>query len=416
MITFFLRCVLRLISTKNPALSLVEDDLKDMIVDSSHDGGVDILLTDPSSESSDLVIGQSKFYKSIKYEDVFNALMKMANFYKDMIEGHFGNVNERAQKRFRTLNSEVGSESKIIFVFFTSAPKNKISVSNLEEKFIGQFADTSAIEIRIIFASDVVAELRESESRRPTIESGEILIDKAGNVLTYGNEAIIVNVSAMSIKKLYGMHGNKLLAKNLRYHITFNKSGTVGNIDKKIDETINTASNLFWMRNNGLTIICDSFCVEGENIKLENFSVINGGQTIYVLHRNKKLCEENNFWLPCKVIRTQGQTEDERNTYILEIAEAVNSQKPIKPIDLKANAPEQVRFVQAMREVGVFYQTKRGEYPPKGYEKYRSTNLAEIGKLCLCAIFQVPATSRNKPSSMYNSEYYDVIFFGIRHR
>ena len=58
------------------------------------------------------------------------------------------------------------------------------------------------------------------------------------------------------------------------------------------------------------------------------------------------------------------ENEDEKNAFSLEIAKATNTQKPIKQVDLKANSPEQVRFAQAMREVGVFYQTKRGETVP----------------------------------------------------
>lgn len=395
----------------NPALSLIDNELEDMIIDGSYDGGVDFLLTDPSSESGDIVIGQSKFYKSIKHEEVLNALIKMANFYKDMSIGHFEKVNSRVQKRFLTLTSELGSESRIIFVFCTSAPKSKISVDSLEKKFHELFANESNIDLCILFASDIVSELREAESRRPTVETGEIIIDKAGNILDYGDEAIIVNASAMSIKRLYSMHGNNLLAKNLRYHITYRKFGM--NVDKEIDETINTAPDLFWMRNNGITIICDSFCADENRVKLANFSVINGGQTIYILKKNKKLDEDNDFFLQCKIIRARGQTEDEKNTYILEIARAVNSQKPIQPIDLKANSPEQVRFIQAMRDVGVFYQTKRGEKPPKEYNvAYKNTDLAEIGKLCLCAIFQMPAASRTKPSLMYAPDYYSVIFGG----
>lgn len=108
-----------------------------------------------------------------------------------------------------------------------------------------------------------------------------------------------------------------------------------------------------------------------------------------------------------------GETEDEKNARILEIAKAVNSQKPIKPADLKANSPEQLRFVQAMRDEGIFYQTKRGEEPPKEYKlPYKNTDLAETGKLCLCAVFQMPGTGRSKPSTMYDQNYYDVIFGG----
>lgn len=398
---------------RNPALQLDDDELEEMIVDGSYDGGADILMSDPSSETCDIVIGQSKFYKSIKHDEVFNALVKMAAFYKDMTAGHFENVNERVQKRFLELNAEVGDESRIIFVFFTSATKNKTSVQAIESKFMELFSDTSKIELHVLFASDIVAEIREAESRRPTIESGEILIDQEGNILRYGEEAVIVNVSAMSVKKLYAMHGNTLLARNLRYHIAASKSGTVVNVDKAIDSTINTAPSHFWMRNNGITIICDSFRIDGRKISLANFSVINGGQTIYVMYKSKKLNDDNDFWLQCKIIRAQGACDEEKYSYILEIAKAVNSQKPIRPADLKANSPEQVRFVQAMRDEGVFYQTKRGETAPKEYKPtYKNTNLAEAGKLCLCAVFQMPGTGRNRHSAIYDEEYYDVIFRG----
>lgn len=69
---------------KNPAIDFNESDFDEMIVDGQYDGGVDILLTDPNSETSDLVIAQSKFYTHITMEDVVNALTKMGLFYKEM--------------------------------------------------------------------------------------------------------------------------------------------------------------------------------------------------------------------------------------------------------------------------------------------------------------------------------------------
>lgn len=95
----------------------------------------------------------------------------------------------------------------------------------------------------------------------------------------------------------------------------------------------------------------------------------------------------------------------------MSIAKATNSQKAIRPVDLKANSPEQVRFAQAMREAGIFYQTKRGERVPPAYKEcYLNTDLVEIGKLCLAGIFQVPCLSRARPSSLYQEKYYEVIF------
>ena len=70
---------------KNPALSFDDTTIKNTIVDGQYDGGVDALLSDPSSETSDLVIVQSKYYQSIATDDVFNAIVKMSSFYKAIL-------------------------------------------------------------------------------------------------------------------------------------------------------------------------------------------------------------------------------------------------------------------------------------------------------------------------------------------
>lgn len=392
---------------KNPALVLNERDFEDIIVDGQYDGGVDVLLSDPNTEGADLIIGQSKYYETIAYEDVLNAMLKMALFYKDMVRGQFEQVNATVQRRFLTLNSEVGEESKIHFVFYTSAPQSGIRRDRIEKKFREQFTGVTNIEVSILFASDIEDEIKESESRRPTVETGKIRIDEADNYLLYGDGAAIVNVSAYSIKQLYAQHNTNLLSRNLRYHIAGR------DIDKAIADTINNDPDSFWLKNNGITIICDDFDIDGKEVRLRNFSIVNGGQTTYMLHKSPSINSDHDLYLPCKIIRIVGDTEDEKSSFSLSIAKATNSQKAIKPVDLKANSPEQVRFAQAMREVGVFYQTKRGEVVPSQFrDPHLNSDLVEIGKLCLAAVFQVPGTSRNKPSALYQPKYYDPVFNG----
>ncbi len=390
---------------KNPSLQLKESDIETMIVDGCSDGGVDALLTDPNSESSDLVLVQSKFYQSISFEDVSNAIAKLVNFYKNMVNGSYEKINEKVINRFLTLNSEVGDESKVIFVFYTSAARNGIQNKRIEKAFNALKGSYDKFELKIFFADDICDEIKEAESRRPSVEQGKLLIDETDNWLCYGDEAIICNVSAFCIKELYGTCGLNLLARNLRYHV----AGAT--IDKAIKESIANSPELFWFKNNGLTIICDNFEISGKQVKLKNFSIVNGGQTTYNLFKSKDLSRDNDFYLPCKIIIVKGDTEDEKNKFSLEIAKATNSQKAIKNIDLKANSPEQVRFGTTMREIGIYYQTKRGEVIPKEYkEDYKNTDLVDTGKLCLSAIFQLPATSRNKPSCLYNPEYYELVF------
>lgn len=392
---------------KNPALVLNESDLMEMIVDGPNDGGVDVLLTDPNSENSDLVIAQSKYYTTINKDDVASAMNKMAAFYKDMKAGRYEQANAKVQRRFLSLDSEQAEDARVKFIFYTSALQAGINRVQLERQFRSQFEDDRAFDVKFYFGKDIEEEIKESESRRPTVEQGKIKIDQARNWLCYGDKAVIVNASAFSIKTLYAQHNIQLLSKNLRYHIAGRE------IDQGINETIRTAPESFWMKNNGITIICDDFEADGREVRLRNFSIINGGQTTYMLHKNPNINQEEDLYLPCKIIRNDGETEDERNNFSLAIAKAANTQKPIKAVDLKANAPEQMRFSRAMREEGIFYQTKRGEEVPRAYkEDYLNTALLEVGKLALAAIFQMPCASRNKPSTLYRPEYYEKIFNG----
>ena len=392
---------------KNPSLTFNEQMMRDTVVDGCNDGGVDALLTDPNSDESDFVIVQSKFYKNISFEDVSNAITKMVRFYNDMVSGNYGTIQQKVITRFLNLNAEVGEESKIVFAFYTSANKGGIRKDKIDRAFKALIPNSDKFELRVLYADDVCDEIKEAESRRPTVESGKIVIDASNNYLEYGDEAVIANVSAFCIKELYGKHGLNLLAKNLRYHV----AGS--NIDRAIKDSIKNDPDMFWFKNNGLTIICDEFDISGNQIKLKNFSIVNGGQTTYNLYKSKELNKDNDFYLPCKIITVRGNNEEEKNLFALEIAKATNSQKAIKPVDLKANSPEQVRFANTMRSNGIFYQTKRGEVVPREFkEEYLNTDLADTGKLCLAEIFQLPATSRNKPALLYNQEHYEPIFNG----
>ena len=390
---------------KNPSLQFTDSEIENILVDSVKDGGVDALLSDPNSETNNLIICQSKFKESITFDEVRDAVAKTILFYKSMLRGEYEIVNEKVQRRFLSLNAEVGDESKVCFVFYTSASKNGIREDRVQKLLQEHGLDTINYEIQLYFAEDVVDEIKESESRRPTVENGKISIDESNNVLYYNDDAIIVNVSAFSIKELYATHSTNLLSRNLRYFIKKR------DIDLSINETISKNPETFWFKNNGLTIICDDFNISGKEIKLRNFSIVNGGQTTNLLHKSREINKDHDFYLPCKIVRTVGDTEDEKNLFSLEIAKATNSQKAIKQIDLKANAPEQVRFGIAMRNIGVFYQTKRGESIPKDYkEDYKNTDLVEVGKLCLAGIFQMPGSSRSKPSTLYLEKYYNPNF------
>ena len=261
---------------KNPALDFTEQTISEVIVDGQYDGGVDALLLDPNSEADNLILVQSKYYKTITYDNVRDAIQKIILFYKDMEQGEYQNVNATVQRRFLSLNAEIGDESKIRFVFYTSAKKNRIRTDRIEKIVKEQFQDNDKFEVSLLYVDDIIEEIKELESRRPSVEGGIIKIDAANNALEYGEDAVIVNVSAFSIKELYALHSTNLLSRNLRYYIKKR------DIDKSINDTIEHDPDQFWFRNNGITIVCDDFRVDGKIVHLKDFSIVNGGQNLLV--------------------------------------------------------------------------------------------------------------------------------------
>ena len=390
---------------KDPRNTIGESDINNILVDGSGDGGVDVIADIYDDDRTDLVLCQSKFKRETSYEEVSNAVKKMYQFYVDMSSGRYSDKSQKVCRQFLNCNEDVGDESKIVFVFYTSAPRKNIRVRRLEGEFASLTNGDTRCVLRLRFADDIVGDIKESESINPSIESGKIAIDKPDNYLLY-QESAIVNVSAMSIKRLYGRYDVSLLSQNLRYHVKGNE------IDKAIKETIQEDRQSFWYKNNGITISCDDYEIDGKEVHLKNFSIINGGQTAFNIFKSNDIDDKTeDFFLPCRIIKNVGVTEEQKSRFVLEVAKAVNSQKAIKAIDLKANAPEQSRFKLAMRNCNVFYVTKRGEKPGAKYQApYLNADLAKIGKLFLCGVFQQPATSRNRPSELYRERYYNPMF------
>ena len=62
---------------KNPSLIFDDEVITDAIVDGPGDGGADILINDPNSDTYDLMICQSQFYEVISYDEIAESINKI---------------------------------------------------------------------------------------------------------------------------------------------------------------------------------------------------------------------------------------------------------------------------------------------------------------------------------------------------
>lgn len=208
------------------------------------------------------------------------------------------------------------------------------------------------------------------------------------------------NVLSTSIIQLYNKYAGKgLFDLNIRKYIR----NTL--VDSGIKNTFDKDRENFWFLNNGIIIACQDFEIDGDTIRLYDFSIVNGGQTTTLISTYKGN-NTKEFYVPCKII----STKDERagTVFFTKIAEATNSQKPIYARDLKSNAPEMLTLKRLLEREDVFLEIKRGVKPNKNY-KYTIKN-DELAQLILSFAYQRPGTSRSGKQKIFDNELYSKLF------
>ena len=258
----------------------------------------------------------------------------------------------------------------------------------------------------ISFGLDIEYEIMEIENPKEYVDEAVIQLDAPNNHMCFGaEESLIINISARSLKCLYEQYVYRgLFAQNLRYYVKNAR------IDGNIIESIQEHPENFWYYNNGIILICDDYRIDGSNILVRNFSIINGGQTTKLVGETDF---DQDFYIQCKIIKNKYESVDERLEFIANVAEATNTQKPIKDKDLIANRIEQRLLKRQLADAGIYCQIKRGEKVNKKLypAAWQNTTNEELGQFLLSFVYQKPGTARGSKASICgNKERYHLLF------
>lgn len=262
------------------------------------------------------------------------------------------------------------------------------------------------VTYHISFGIDIEYEIMEIEDPKEYVDEAIIKLDEPDNFMSFGAEnSLVVNISALSLKTLYEQYGYRgLFAQNLRYYVKNAK------VDENIIKSIREHPENFWYYNNGVIIICDDYLVEGGSVLVQNFSIINGGQTTKLIGETEF---SRDFYIQCKIIKNKYESADDRLEFIANVAEATNTQKPIKDKDLIANRIEQRLLKKQLANAGIYCQIKRGEKVNKKLypAAWQNTTNEELGQFLLSFVYQKPGTARGSKASICgNKERYNLLF------
>lgn len=236
--------------------------INDNITDEKNDGGIDFVYFD--EDESKIIIGQNKYTYNINNNDVVAELRKIFDTIKNFNKGRIGSYNDKLKRNLIEALDRLGEENDgNIEIYFSSLKDinseiifNKITEEERSCVSDIRFFSERDIEDRILSIQDTVEKVNEFKFE----------IDKAKNFLEYSNgklNGIFVNISHLSLQKAYNLYKDKgLFDLNIRRYIR-NKA-----VDDKIKETLENSREDFWFLNNGLTIACNEYKVDGKFIKL----------------------------------------------------------------------------------------------------------------------------------------------------
>lgn len=384
--------------------------VSESIITDNNDAVINFICTTHEIEADDLdlVVGKCNYDDNCNQVQIKKDIKNIVDAYKKLTT-MYNNNSENETNLYQQFVDCYEASSNGLTQFCLLYPKtinqnNSINIDELQNYFnslVSEFVNPQNYTLNLEINSAILSDINNMQTIKPlrTVSHASILIDP-NNVLHYKNDAVIVSINGQSLHHLYEEYGNNLLEANLRFYIRSPK------IDNAITGTIKSNPEEFWYLNNGLTIICNNFKVSKEKVELFGFSIVNGGQTTYLIRRMDAELEKDLF-IVCKIIKMTNHSTNE-NEFISKIAQASNRQKPIRDQDLIANRPEQVEFAKLCENYGLIYEIRRGM--PKAKEPWQRANVSTTGKLFLASILQVPADSRANSKTLFNDAKYDFLF------
>lgn len=388
-----------------------------VLTDEVHDGctyrrdskaGIDGVYLNESLEEDTVECLYSYFLGNNPFviNEVYNVLSKIAAEIDDVRKGHFVN-NKAADDILKEYVVDPEWNKKIVIRIITDYTCDPAEKYDIKKKINAFNVDVKNFEVsaEISFGDDVKTVIESNRAPFDWVEEGKLIVDQENNFLRYEDHSIVCNISAQSLKKLWEAEGDRgLLAMNLRYYIK------VGKIDEKIEESILCDGKDFWYLNNGIIIVCNDYKIVGREVRMKQFSIVNGGQTSRMIGT---IPFEGDFYISCKIIKNIFENANDKNIFISKVAEASNTQKPIKAKDIIANRIEQRNLKSMLSENKVFIEIKRGEKCNHQIfqEPWQRTKNNELAQDLYSFVFMEPGPARNSVSSILsNDDKYNRIF------
>jgi hypothetical protein len=343
----------------------------------------------------------------IEPNEVAHIIEKIDKIINDIERQNFSDVGESLYDAFKLAENESGGEQNKQIRIVTNFDANSEEKTKVNKSIKDLLKDKKiTTEWVVLYSDDISDFIEDVDNPTQTIEEDYLTIDVEGNYIkhTGSKTSYIFNITGKSLQKLYNTHSYRLFGLNLRHYIKNNE------VDNSLKETLNEQPHNFWYLNNGIILIADKVLIEKKQVKLKNFSIINGGQTTYVIGTSEI---DEKVLLTCKVI-VSSVLDSSKEDFIGLISKATNSQKQIQPKDLVANRKEQIEIKKNLSELEILLEIKRGERRKVYTRKWLSISNDKLAQTLLSFVYQKPGAARSQKKLLFLDSktrgYYDTLF------
>ena len=372
------------------------------ITDGADDKQIDAIVVD--DEQSIAYIIQGKFIEKGLVDagplrEVTSSWLQL----KDMAKLQ-ENANAKLKQRLSDLAAAMEDEYDVHFELIVTSNLTEAAHKDLAsfQKSLAESEDLSAV-LTLVDPDELRRRYDMALEKEKPFITHQLKLEPGKYVSMKLAETSIV-LAAIPLKACLNFPGIKdgaLFQKNVRQSL-----GLSNAVNKQIKSTIYSDRHRdFFFFHNGITAICSQMNLEGEELKMQGLSVVNGCQSLTTI-------------LSCSE-----QVKKLQDTYVMfrfyeipqhdradKISTSTNSQSTVKPRDLRSNDKRVLALKKAFEQRypdGAFL-SKRGEQAPAGKDKNKVIDLAGLGKNLMACHSQRPNIAYSETKIF--DKYFEQLF------
>ncbi len=315
--------------------------------------------------------------------------------------------NAKLQSKLLEVSQAFYDEYKVSFELITTARLSDAAMTDLEtfQRQLLKMAEDEDFDATITVVDCDELERRYDFALVADNPQINYTIDLSGSkympFTIAGTNVVIAAVPLKEAVKIRGIKDGSLFQKNVRQSL-----GVSNAVNKKIRQTIlGDKHSDFFFFHNGITAICNRMDLDGDSLKLNGLSVVNGCQSLTTIHN----CSEAVKKLNDTFVLFRFYEIPQRDRADM-ISINTNSQSAVKPRDLRSNDKRVLTIKKTFEQKypSGYFITKRGEQPPADRDKNYVIDLSDLGKYLIAWYSQRPNISYGETKIF--DKYFEILF------